>query len=206
MARNVFISFRFSDGADYKEELSDCFDKNKDIINYSEDEDRSNMSEETIKNYLYKKLKETSVTIIILTPEAVNYKKDVWRKYDDWLYDELRYSLEDREDNRTNAVVAVYTKDAAQHLYTETTHKCSVCNKDSRVKSMKEFDNLVRKNMMNIKISKKKNQCDGIYDSLEDSYCSLIEFDEFKNNIDTYIDNAIDKRNRKEDFDIVKRM
>ena len=59
---------------------------------------------------------------------------------------------------------------------------------------------------MNIKTSKKKNQCDGIYDSLEDSYCSLIEFDEFKNNIDTYIDNAIDKRNRKEDFDIVKRM
>lgn len=52
MARNVFISFRFSDGADYKEELSDCFDKNKDIINYSEDEDRSNMSEETIKNYI----------------------------------------------------------------------------------------------------------------------------------------------------------
>ena len=27
MARNVFISFRFSDGADYKKELSDCFDK-----------------------------------------------------------------------------------------------------------------------------------------------------------------------------------
>ena len=80
MARNVFISFRFSDGADYKEELSDCFDKNKDIINYSEDEDRSNMSEETIKNYLYKKLKETSVTIIILTPEAVNYKKDILGK------------------------------------------------------------------------------------------------------------------------------
>lgn len=39
MARNVFISFRFSDGADYKEELSDYFDKNKDIINYSEDKD-----------------------------------------------------------------------------------------------------------------------------------------------------------------------
>ena len=90
MARNVFISFRFSDGADYKEELSDCFDKNKDIINYSEDEDRSNMSEETIKNYIYKKLKETSVTIIILTPEAVNYKKDILGKYDDWLYNELR--------------------------------------------------------------------------------------------------------------------
>lgn len=206
MGRNVFISFRFSDGVNYKEELSDCFDKNKYIINYSENKDRSKMPEETIKKYLYKKLKKTSVTIIILTPDAVSYKKDICDKYDDWLYDELRYSLEDREDNRTNAVVAVYTKDTAQYLYTETTHKCSGCNKDSRVKNIKKFDNLVRKNMMNIKKSKKKNQCDNIYDSLEDSYCSLIEFDEFKNNIYKYIENAISKRNRKEDFDIVKRM
>lgn len=206
MAKKIFISFRFSDGIGYKKELSDCFAQNDYIINCSEDEDRSCMSEETIKKYLYNKLKETSITIVILTPEAVNYKKDTCGQYDDLLYDELRCSLEDREDNRTNAVIAVYTEDAAKYLYTETTHKCSVCNKDSKVRIIKEFDNLVRKNMMNVKNSKKKNQCYGIYDSLEDFYCSLIEFDEFKKNINVYIDNAIKKRERKEDFDIVKSM
>ena len=93
MARKVFISFRFSDGAKYKEELSDLFDNETAIINCSENEDRSEFSEETIKTYLYSKLKTTSVTIIIITPEAVSHKKDWLGQYDDWMYDEIRYSL-----------------------------------------------------------------------------------------------------------------
>ena len=41
MARRVFISFRFSDGAEYKEELCKLFDQDDDVIDCSEDEDRS---------------------------------------------------------------------------------------------------------------------------------------------------------------------
>jgi len=50
MARKVFISFRYSDGHLYKDELVKKFNNDDDIINYSEETDRSNMSEETIKN------------------------------------------------------------------------------------------------------------------------------------------------------------
>ena len=39
MAKNVFISFRFSDGNRYKEYLSGLFDKYSDTIDYSEDVD-----------------------------------------------------------------------------------------------------------------------------------------------------------------------
>lgn len=39
------------------------------------------MSEETIKRYLYGKLKNTSVTIVLLTPEAVKHQK----KYNGYL-------------------------------------------------------------------------------------------------------------------------
>ena len=56
MAKNVFISFRFSDGNRYKEYLSGLFDKYSDTIDYSEDVDRSRMSDVTIKQYLYGKL------------------------------------------------------------------------------------------------------------------------------------------------------
>ena len=96
MKRRVFISFRFSDGAQYKKELSDKFDEETKVINCSEDIDRSGYSEETIQRYLYSKLKSTSVTIVLLTPEAINHKKK-YGKYDDWMYDEIRYSLEDRK-------------------------------------------------------------------------------------------------------------
>lgn len=56
MATKVFISFRFSDGKNIKDELVDLFDESTEIINRSEDTDRSQMSEETIRDYLYDKL------------------------------------------------------------------------------------------------------------------------------------------------------
>lgn len=77
MSKKVFISFRFSDGNKYKDYLSTLFTQNDDVINCSEDEDRSNMSEETIKKYLYDKLRNTSITIVILTPQAINHQKKI---------------------------------------------------------------------------------------------------------------------------------
>ena len=85
MATKVFISFRFSDGKNIKDDLVNLFDESTEMINRSEDTDRSQMSEETIRDYLYEKLKDTSVTIVLLTPKAVDYNKDFWGEYDDWL-------------------------------------------------------------------------------------------------------------------------
>lgn len=133
MARQVFISFRFSDGVEYKENLCELFDQDDDVIDCSEDVDRSDMSDETIQKYLYKKLKSTSITIVILTPDAIEYNINYWTgKYDDWMYDELRYSLEDRENNNTNGVVAIYTEDAKDLLITTSTHKCDICKRTLR--------------------------------------------------------------------------
>lgn len=58
MATKVFISFRFSDGKELKEELIELFDSSTEVINRSEDVDRSEMSEDTIQEYLYEKLKK----------------------------------------------------------------------------------------------------------------------------------------------------
>ncbi len=206
MARRVFISFRYSDGAKYKKELSDLFDDETAIINCSENEDRSNMSEETIKKYLYSKLKTTSVTIIIITPESVSHKKDWWGRYDDWMYDEIRYSLEDREDNRCNGIVAVYVPEAKEMLIQENIHKCQTCNTEKVIKTILSVDNLFRKNMMNVKKAYKINPCEGVYDSDMDSYCSLVSWDDFKADYKTYIENAAKKREHTERYDLVKRM
>lgn len=205
MATKVFISFRFSDGKELKEELIDLFDSSTEVINRSEDVDRSNMSEDTIQKYLYNKLKDTSVTIVILTPEAINYKKDLWGNYDDWLYDEVRYSLEDRISNRTNGIIALYTDDSESSLIKKSTHTCNKCNETSNCRTLQEFDNLVRKNMLNVKQAYKESKCDNLYDD-KDSYISLVHFDDFKKDYEKYIDLAKEKRNRKEEFDLIKRM
>ncbi len=197
MAKNVFISFRFSDGNRYKEYLSRLFDKYSDTIDYSEDVDRSRMSDVTIKQYLYGKLRRSSVTIVLLTPSAVNHKKN-WRgDYVDWMYDEIRYSLESREGNRTNGLVAVYTPEAANLL---------VNVQSSGTVSVNTVDNLFRKNMMNVKPQYKKNPNPGIFDRDYDSYCSLIEWDEFIKNIGKYIEISSQKRDAIYKYDITKRL
>lgn len=202
MATKVFISFRFSDGKEIKDELVDLFDESTEVINRSEDVDRSQMSEDTIQEYLYEKLKDTSVTIVLLTPEAVSYRKNWIGNYDDWLYDELRYSLEDRKNNRTNGVVAVYTDDAKDMILESSSHYCSHCQETKSCRTLKFFDNLSRKNMLNIKQSYKKNLCNDLYDDSHDSYISLVSLEEFKQDHTKYIDNAKDKRDRLHEFNI----
>lgn len=206
MSTNVFLSFRFNDGKDLKKELEVLFDSSTEIINRSEDVDRSKMSEDTIQKYLYEKLKYTSVTIVLLTPEAINYRKDIFGRYDDWLYDELRYSLEDRLSNRTNGVLALYTDESKSMLLNDTIHTCSQCNKQKTCRSLCSFDNLVRKNMLNVKDDFKYNSCTNLYDDDKDSYISLINIDDFKENYSKYIDSAKEKRDRKEEFNLYKRM
>ena len=85
-------------------------------------------------------------------------------------------------------------------LMKETLHTCDVCKQESTVSTIFDVDNLFRKNMMNVKKAYKTNPCEGIYDSDKDSYCSLVEWEEFKKNYNKYIDKAIDKREHKERY------
>ena len=60
--------------------------------------------------------------------------------------------------------------------------------------------------MMNVKSRYKKNQCNGIHDSLDDSFISLVSFEDFSENINKYIENVSSKRDGKSESEIVKRL
>lgn len=198
MSRKVFVSFRYCDGHKYKEMLDRIFDESTKIINCSEDVNRSQLSEDSIKRYLYNKLSNTSVTVIIITPEAVRYQKNICTgTYDDWIYDEVRYSLDDRVENRTNGLVAVYTEEAKPLLMNV---------EPNGRKTIKRFDNLVYENMMNVKPEYKINKEDGVFDSHWDSYCSLVPWNDFISNYGKYIDEAAQKRDIINHYKITKRM
>lgn len=198
MAWNVFISFRFADGGQYKEYLSNLLLRNDSTVDFSEDEDRSQMSDETIKQYLYGKLRRSSITIVLLTPQAINHRKNWFGDYDDWMYDEIRYSLEDREQNGTNGLIAVYTPEAADMLV--------YSNNGTGTKVIRDVDNLFRKNMMNVKPLYKVDRRPVIFDCDYDSYCSLVPWNLFIDDIDKYVNIAAAKRNIVERYDIVKRL
>lgn len=204
--RKLFVSFRYDDGNDIKEELIDELKALDLIIDKSEHVDRSDMSEEAIQEYLFKLLRDTSITVVLLTPKAINYKKNYYNQIDDWLYDELRYSLYDREDNSINGVIAVYTEDAKSTLVSSNNHICDVCNKNTSVTTIHQFENLVRHNMFNIKDKYKTHQCNDIYDSDHDHYISLVHIDEFLKSPKKYLDIAFKKRDRSDEFNLVKRL
>lgn len=196
-ARKVFISFRFKDGNKLKNDLVEKFEELDYTINKSEDKDRSSMSQATIRKYLYEKLADTSLTIVLLTPMAVNHKRDGFGNLTDWMYDEIRYSLESRDGNGTNGLIMLYSSDAKSHVILKETDD---------VTTVDSFDNLARKNMMNVKEAYKVQEKTGLYDSLEDSYASLVSYEKFMKSPETYIENAISKRDRKEEFNLFKRM
>ena len=156
------------------------------------------MSEYTIRSYLYSKLQRTSVTIVLLTPEAVNHQKNWQGQYDDWMYDEIRYSLEDRENNRTNGLIAVYTPEAEPFVI----NKRTIHN----VVEIRNFNNLCRANMLNVKYLYKRNRNPLQYDEDWDSYCSLLSWSEFTNHIGRHVDIAVEKRNEIYKYVIQKRM
>lgn len=193
--KKVFISFRFSDGESIKEKVAEKLEEKGIIINKSEDKDRSDMTDETIKKYLYEKIGDSSITIVILTPKAINYSKKS-NVIDDWLYDELRYSLEDREGNRTSGAIALYTDEAKDSLIEE--------KDDTTI--IKDFDNLVRKNMFNVKSSYKQNQEENSYDRNYDHYISLISVTSFLSNPEKYLDICSEKRDNLDHYNIVKKM
>ncbi len=91
-------------------------------------------------------------------------------------------------------------------LITRTTHRCEVCNKDTELHALKEYLNLARKNMLNVKRNYKKNPCVGVFNILDDSYVSLVKYEDFVSEIDKYIENATSKRERYEEFVITKRL
>lgn len=205
MKRKVFISFRFNDGNLIREEIINKLVSNDIIIDKSEDIDRSDMSDDTIQYYLYEKLRDTSITIVLLTPLAVNYSRDFKNNVDDWLYDELRYSLLDRKGNTNNGVIAIYTDEAKKYLFNVTNHKCNNCD-GYTIKSFKNFDNLVRPNIMNVKNKFKKNQCSEVYNLIDDGYIIFVHINDFISNPSHYINKAIEHRDIPDNYNIVKQL
>lgn len=219
MSRRVFISFRYNDGILYKKRLENLFDYSDYVINCSESVDRSMFNDEKIKRYLYEKLANTSVTIVLLTPCSLNHEKNVWlNKYDDWMYDEIRYSLEYRKDNRSNGLIAVYTPEVEKRLFDNFNQYgysglslYGLNNKKSC--KINRIDNLCYYNYRNLKeeYSNKStiSKAMGMNISYNDySYCSFYAWNDFvfNGNFERYIEEAANKREIIDHYEVCKNM
>lgn len=225
MGRKIFISYKYADelvepihdepnlnwwettARHYVDKLQERLD-DEDHINKGEadGEDLSNFATDTIASKLRDKIYDSSITIMMISKGMVDQYKN---ENEQWIPWEIAYSL--RESNRggrisrANAVLAVVLPDelgSYEHFVVQ--NACGTC-RCRTLKTNSAFD-IIKNNMFNIKSPNYKDHCtkkDRVYTG-ESSYIKAIKWNDFINNVNYYINAAIDINDNIDDYKIVK--
>lgn len=201
MSHKTFISYKYSEAKNLRNSIIDAL--GDDAIYYqgetSTSPDLSDTSTENIKKNLTDMMYDTSVTIVIISP---NMKNSNWI---DW---EIEYSLKNITRNgrtsHTNGVVGVIMKYNGGYSWLKTTStKGDGCTSSSYDES--KVYPIINNNRFNQ--NPKKYSCNACktVDALTGSYIAYVEEETFLSDPQKYIDNAYDKsENDAAGYDLTK--
>lgn len=189
MAHKTFISYKYSESQNLRDRIIESL--GSDATYYkgetSDSPDLTDTSTENIKRNLCNMMYDTSVTIVILSP---NMKQSKWI---DW---EIEYCLKKKSrkgrTSQRNGVVGVISKVNGGYEWLKgTSTEDDGCNVSYYHKE-KLFD-IINNNRYNQ--NPKVYSCEHCkcVDALSGSYIAFVEEDDFLNNPSKYIDNAFDK-------------
>ena len=201
MAHKTFISYKWSEAQELRDDIIKAL--GDDATYYkgetSDSPDLTDTSTENIKKNLKDMMYDTSVTIVILSPNMTESK---------WIDWEIEYCLKNitRKDrtSHTNGVVGVIMKVDGGYSWFKKTG--ANCHGNSTVSyEMSKVFNIISENHFNS--NPKHWHCDECktYDSLNGSYIAFVEESDFLANPQKYINNAYDKsENDASGYDLVK--
>lgn len=201
MSHKTFISYKYSEARRLRDDIIDAL--GEDATYYKgETSDSPNLTDtttENIKRYLKNMIYETSVTIIIISP---NMKRSKWI---DW---EIEYSLKSiaRSDRTShpNGIVGVIMKyNGGYDWFKHAGRNTDGCLSTSY--STEYVYDIINNNRFNQNPKVYScNVCKTV-DALTGSYIAFVEEGDFLNNPSKYIDNAFDKsENDAAGYDLVK--
>lgn len=222
MGKKIFISYKYADTSvqhlartpyleqtkvrDYIDEIQKRLEEGDHINKGEKDgEDLSNFKDETIESKLRDKIYDSSVTIVLISPRM---RSDSIPEEDQWIPWEISYSLKEvtRADktSRTNAILGVVLPDvngSCEYILTKRTCCPNGCTFFNTVNLFK----IIKKNTFNRKHPDKYDCVQrGIIQKWPYSYIHIVSWDDFINDMDTAINNAISIRERIADFEIRK--
>ena len=201
MAHKTFISYKYSEARNLRNSIIDAL--GDDAIYYqgetSTSPDLSDTSTENIKKNLTDMMYDTSVTIVIISP---NMKNSNWI---DW---EIEYSLKNitrkGRTSHTNGVVGVIMKYNGGYSWLKTTSTNGDGCTSSSYDESKVYS-IINNNRFNQ--NPKKYSCDTCktVNALTGSYIAYVEEETFLSDPQKYIDNAYDKsENDAAGYDLTK--
>ncbi len=200
MARKTFISYKYSEAQDLRDKILDAL--GEDATYYqgetADSPDLTDTSTENIKRNLTDMMYNTSVTIIVISP---NLKASKWI---DW---EIEYSLKEisrkGRTSKTNGIVGVIQKINGGYEWLVTKSKKSDGCVVRTIDDSKLYK-IINKNRYNR--HDHAYACDECktFGQLDGSYISLIDEADFLSNPNKYIENAFEKSEKADEFDLTK--
>ena len=200
MPRKTFISYKYSEAQGLRDRILQALG---DDATYYQGEtadspDLTDLSTESIKKNLKDMMYSTSVTIVIISPNILKSK---------WIGWEIEYCLKEiprqGRTSKTNGVVGVIQEVNGSNdwLVTRSRNADGCC---LRSYTESKLYSIINKNRFNRKFQEFSCYLCETYDRLKASYISLIDESEFLSDPNKYIENAFEKSERYQDFNLTK--
>jgi hypothetical protein len=202
MAHKTFISYKYSDAQNLRDEIIEAL--GNDATYYKGEDgfsdDLSSKSAETIKEYLKDMMYDTSVTIVIISPNMIQSK---------WIDWEIEYCLKNitrkYRTSQTNGIVGVIMK--VDGGYDWLTNHYTNCHSSPCINYKKDkLYPIIHQNQFNSNPPIQHCPLCQTFDFMNGSYISFVEEELFLQDTQKYIDNAYDKsENDASGYDITKK-
>lgn len=218
--RKIFVSYKYSDSdvlplgngfkttaREYVDHMIEYLSNDDHIYKGEQDgEDLSHLSEETIEDRLHDRIWDSSVTIVLISPQMRNLYQSEKQQ---WIPREISYSLRKVPKNgrtsQPNAMIAVVLPNqlGSDDYAIERKNCVEECTCD--LWKTDTFFPILRKNMFNIKwINEHLKDCDesdAVYTG-EVSYIMLVRWRDFIQNTRMYIDRAVKRMENIDNYNI----
>lgn len=217
MGKKIFISYKYADDnvrslstgetstvRDYVDRLESMFDKSDNIYKGEHDgEDLSQLTDDTIWKKLKERIYDSSVTIVMISPSMKELGKSERSQWIPW---EISYSLKEMTRNdrtsHSNAMLAIVLPDACgSYDYYLQELGCGV--------TLHKTDTLfgiISRNKFNVKNPERTycTKCCGWHYSGNYSYIKAVKWDKFIAMHSLYIDEAVERYENIQNYNIYK--